>query len=65
MSDEFIHDIQKGKQWQAFLRKNALDPMSLADVIADLCEFLSPVLAALSAHDNLDTDWRAGEGWRK
>jgi hypothetical protein len=65
LSDEFINDIQKGTQWQAFLRKNALDPMSLTDVIADLREFLSPVLAAISTHDNLDVDWRAGEGWRK
>ena len=65
LSDEFINDIQKGAQWQAFLRKNALDLMSLTDVIADLREFLSPVLAAISAHDNLDVDWRAGEGWRK
>jgi hypothetical protein len=41
LSDEFINDAQKGKQWQAFLRKNALDPMSLIDVIADLREFLA------------------------
>jgi hypothetical protein len=65
LSDEFINDAQKGKQWQAFLRKNALDPMSLIDVIADLREFLSPVLAAISAHASLDMDWRAGAGWRK
>lgn len=36
LSDEFINDAQKEKQWQAFLRKNALDPMPLAVVIADL-----------------------------
>ncbi len=65
LSDEFIHDIQKGTQWKAFLRKKTLDPMPLADVIADLREFLSPVLAAISAHVSLDTDWRAGQGWQK
>jgi len=65
LSDEFINDIQKRTQWQAFLRKNALDPMPLAQVIADLREFLSPVLAAISAHDNLNVDWRSEEGWRK
>ena len=64
LSDEFINDAQKEKQWQAFLRKNALDPMPLALVIADLREFLLPVLATISAHGSLDTDWRAGEGWR-
>ncbi|MDQ1249945.1 MAG: hypothetical protein QG597_4322 [Actinomycetota bacterium] len=45
LSDEFINDAQKDKQWQAFLRKNALDPMPLATVIADLRGFLMPVLA--------------------
>jgi hypothetical protein len=64
LSDEFINDVQKEKQWQAFLRKNALDPMTLAAVIADLREFLLPVLAAISVHGSFDTVWRAGEGWR-
>ncbi len=49
LSDEFVNDAQKGKQWQGFMRKNALDPMPLATVVADLCDFLIPVLAALSA----------------
>lgn len=39
LSDEFINDAQKEKQRQAFMRKNALDPMPLAMVIADLREF--------------------------
>ena len=65
LSDEFINDAQKGKQWQAFLRKNALDPMSLADVIADLREFLLPVLEASSSQGSLDVDWRAGDGWQR
>jgi len=64
-SDEFINDAQKEKQWQGFLRKNALDPMPLAVVIADLREFLLPMLVAISAHGSLDTVWRAGEGWRE
>ena len=64
LSYEFINDAQKEKQWQAFLRKNALEPMPLAVVIADLREFLLPVLATISAHGSLDTGWRAGEGWR-
>jgi hypothetical protein len=64
LSDEFINDDQKGKQWQAFLRKNVLDPMSLDDVIVDLREFLSPVLGSAASSTELHMDWRAGEGWR-
>ena len=64
LSDEFINDDQKGKQWQAFLRKNALDPMPLATVIADLRGFLMPVLAAIAAGGSHDYPWRAGAGWQ-
>lgn len=49
LSDEFINDVQKEKQWQAFLRKNALDQVPLVTVIADLREFLLPVLSSISA----------------
>lgn len=65
LSDEFINDAQKGKQWQGFLRKNALDPMSLATVVVDLRDFLMPVLAAIAAGGSHDHPWRVGAGWQK
>lgn len=65
LSDEFINDVQKGKQWQGFLRKNALDPKSLATVVIDLRDFLMPVLAAIAAGGSHDYPWRAGTGWQK
>ena len=64
LSDEFINDAQKGKQWQGFLRKNALDPMSLATVVVDLHDFLMPVLTAIAAGGSHDCPWRAGAGWQ-
>lgn len=64
LSDEFINDAQKGKQWQAFLRKNALDPMPLGTVVADLRGFLMPVLAAIAAGGSHDYSWRVGAGWQ-
>ena len=64
LSDEFVNDAQKGKQWQGFLRKNALDPMPLAMVVADLRGFLIPVLAAIAAGDSHDYPWRGGVGWQ-
>ena len=64
LSDEFINDAQKGKQWQGFLRKNALDPMSLATVVVDLRDFLIPVLAAIAASGSHDYPWRSGAGWQ-
>ena len=65
LSDEFISDAQKGKQWQGFLRKNALDPMPLATVVVDLRDFLMPVLAAIAAGGSHDYPWRAGAGWQE
>lgn len=65
LSDEFINDAQRGKQWQGFLRKNALDPMSLATVVVDLRDFLMPVLAAIAAGGSHDYPWRAVAGWQK
>lgn len=65
LSDEFGQDVQKSRQWRAFERKNALDPMPLAAVIAMLREFLLPVLAALAAGEGFARQWRAGAGWVK
>ena len=64
LTDEFVNDAQKGKQWQGFLRKNALDPKPLATVVADLRDFLIPVLAAIAAGGSHDYPWRSGAGWQ-
>jgi len=49
LSNEFGNDPQKSKQWGAFLRKNAIDPKPLSEVVTDLREFLMPVLVS-AAH---------------
>ena len=49
LRDEFISDAHKTKQWQAFLRKNPLSPMSLSAIIKELREFLLPVLLSDAA----------------
>lgn len=64
LSDEFTNDVQKDKQWQAFLRKNALDPIPLATVVADLRDFLMPVLETITAPSRLDKAWQPGDGWQ-
>lgn len=63
LADEFIQDAQKEKQWQAFLRKNALEKTPLATVVGDLREFLLPVLSAIAAGSSHDHPWYAGSGW--
>lgn len=63
LTDEFGQDAQKTKQWEAFQRKNTLEPTTLITVIAALREFLLPVLTALSAGEGFSHQWRAGAGW--
>ena len=63
LSDEFIEDDQKQKQWQAFLRKNALVAMPLAAIVNDLRRFLLPVLASASGAAMLEQGWKAGDRW--
>lgn len=48
LSDEFARDPLKEKQWNAFLRKNSLPPKPLPEVVADLRDFLMPVLASVT-----------------
>lgn len=64
LADEFIQDARKEKQWQAFLRKNALDKMPLATVVGDLRGFLLPVLMAIASGRSHDYPWCAGAGWQ-
>lgn len=63
LSDEFIEDDQKQKQWQAFLRKNRLVAMPLASIVNDLRGFLLPVLASVSGAATLKQRWQARDGW--
>lgn len=64
LTDEFVNDAQKEKQWQAFLRKNALNQTQLSDVVADLKLVLLPILHALLAGGGYDHPWHAGQGWK-
>lgn len=59
----FAQDPQKQIQWQAFLRKNALEAMNLEDVVEFLAGFLMPAAAAGSSAQVFVMRWRAGGPW--
>jgi len=44
LSDDFANDAQKQRQWQAFLKKNQLEPVELSQVITSLRAWLLPIL---------------------
>ena len=63
LSDEFAKDDQKQMQWQAFLRKNKLQALSLCEVIGVLTIFLQPVFEAASSDFQYLSFWQAGGPW--
>ncbi|OQZ07351.1 MAG: hypothetical protein B6D36_00370 [Planctomycetes bacterium UTPLA1] len=63
LSDEFAQDRQKQTQWQAFLKKNALGEIQLAELIAGLRAFLSFPLDALQQAAAFPLVWCASSGW--
>lgn len=59
----FAQDAQKQTQWQAFLRKNALEALPLEDVVDFLAGFLMPVATAVSRRQSFVLHWKAGGLW--
>lgn len=57
---EFSQNSQKQIQWQAFLRKNALDAPPLKDIVDCLAGFLMP---AATSESTFTFCWNAGGPW--
>lgn len=66
LTQAFASDTTKQKQWDAFLRKNALsvDKLALADIIAALHAFLMPPTLNISGGSTFTATWPAGGPWR-
>lgn len=63
LTDVFSEDSQKQTQWQAFLRKNGIESVSLGEVVAFLAGFLLPVANAILQSDVFSHEWKAGGPW--
>ncbi len=63
LTEDFAQDRQKQTQWMAFLGKNALAPVPLADVLDLLRGFLVPPLGAALTDAPLPVQWHRGDGW--
>lgn len=66
LTPEFSADQTKMVQWNAFLRKNGLEPpvASLGDVTNLLQKFLMPPTESLLRGEELTMVWRFPGGWR-
>jgi len=64
LTEGFAQDRRKQTQWQAFLNKNALDPVPLTEVLDLLRSFLMPLLLAVLTDLPLSALWHPRDGWR-
>jgi hypothetical protein len=64
LAEDFSQDRQQHVQWQAFLNKNALEPMALADILDLLRDFLLPPLRAAQGGARMFAQWHPGDSWR-
>ena len=63
LTDAFAQDTQKQVQWQAFLRKNKLEALTLDEVVSALATFLLPVIKVASVNTAFPFRWLAGSAW--
>ena len=65
LTDEFAFDEQKQMQWNAFLKRGALqvDGHSFGDVLNQLAEFLLPPSSAAARGLTFQLHWRNGGPW--
>lgn len=61
----FAEERGKQAQWASFLAKNRLEdtPEDLARVIAELADFLGPILAAAAVGEPIRRHWSPGGPW--
>ncbi|MBR6975488.1 MAG: nucleotidyl transferase AbiEii/AbiGii toxin family protein [Ottowia sp.] len=64
LKEEFAANPVKIRQWDAFLKKSALDALPLREAVEQVRAFLLPMLDATSQQRPFRHDWRAGETWR-
>ena len=61
LTDEFSNDVQKVRQWGAFLSRSALQvDTDLQGVVKDIAGFVMPLLLARSRGESFRSSWRAG-----
>lgn len=63
LSEKFSSDGQKQTQWRAFLRKNALEPITLDVVLSLLRRFIKLPLDAARSGDPWSASWHPDGGW--
>jgi len=64
LTDAFAQDSQKQIQWNAFLRKNKLEALTLNETVDVLANFLVPIIEAASVNKEYLLHWKSGGPWQ-
>jgi predicted nucleotidyltransferase component of viral defense system len=65
LTPDFGQNVDKQKQWRAFLKRNRADGhKEFAEIILELSNFLMPPIGALVNQIEFDQIWSAGGPWR-
>jgi hypothetical protein len=64
LTEDFAKDSRKQTQWRAFLAKNALEPITLAEALDLLRRFLMPALDVARLNAPSRGHWPRGGDWR-
>jgi hypothetical protein len=62
-SEEFSHDSLKQTQWNAFVKRNSLEPADLAHVIEGIRAYIYPVFVAINDSNDYPLKWHPDRGW--
>jgi len=67
LSDEFISDRNKQRQWRAFLSKNRLETenQDLSEMVNYLRKFIMPIWSALGKDQWFRRSWSRGGPWKR
>lgn len=67
LTSVFSTDIEKNRQWKAFIKKNRLDYISddFPMIVSSIANFIIPVLESIIAEGRFDFDWIASGPWKE
>jgi predicted nucleotidyltransferase component of viral defense system len=62
-SEEFSHDALKQTQWNAFVKRNSLEPTDFADAVEGIRAYIYPVFVAINDSNDYPLKWQPDRGW--
>lgn len=60
---EFSDDSVKQTQWNAFLRKNSLEPTQFTQVVERIAAFVMPLFLTTNESNSNNSIWASNKGW--